>query len=176
MQKTSVKEFYKVFGQKEVWKILSRDVKTTMNDQVDTKETKHSPWFKTSKIKFWTCLQKKKKRSLTMPTISSNKYLICFYNINSIPVEPNWMIRIPSACNICKSEISLEEGMANEITVARFHFALWYKCLDWMISKLGLSPPAYYIECTMHHESIRTCHFRIPPSWVRRDHSSRKSS
>ena len=102
--------------------------------------------------------------------------MVCSYNINATPVEPNWMIGIPSAWYICKSEITLEEGMPNQITIACFHFALCYECLDWMIWKLGLSPPASYIEYTMHHEPICICHLGIPPSWVQSDHSSRKSS
>ena len=160
---------------KEVWTILSKDVVPTMDDQVDTKETKHSPWSKTSEIELWTFLQKKKK-SAAMPTTLPNRYLICSYNINATPVEPNWMIGIPSAWYICKSEITLEEGMPNQITIACFHFALCYVCLDWMIWKLGLSLPASCIGCTIHHERICTCHFGIPPNWVQRDHSSRKSS
>ena len=101
-----------------------------------------------------------------MPTTLPNRYLICSYNINATPVEPNWMMRIPSACYICKSEIRLEAGIANQVTLACFHFALSYKYLDWMIWKLGLSLPAPCIGGTMHHERICTCHFGIPPSWV----------
>ena len=111
-----------------------------------------------------------------MPTTSRSRYLICFSNITDKPVEPNWMMRIPSACYICKSKMTLEEGKANWVTMACFHFAPCYEYLDWMIWKLGLSLPAPCIGGTMHHERICTCHFGIPPSWVRRDHSSRKSS
>ena len=111
-----------------------------------------------------------------MPTTLLNRYLICSHNINAAPVEPNWMMRIPSAYYICKYEISLEEGIANQVTIACFHFALCYECLDWMIWKLGMSPPAFCIACTMHRERICTCHFGIPLSWARRNYSSRKSS
>ena len=43
MPKTSPAEFYKTSTLKEVWKILSRDVVPTIEDQVDTKEMKDSP-------------------------------------------------------------------------------------------------------------------------------------
>ena len=175
MLKTSTQEFYKTSGWKEVGKILSRDVVPTMDDQVDTKETKHSRWSKTSNIELWTLLQKKKKPPL-MPTTSHRSYLICSYNINAAPVEPIWMMRIPSACYICKSEITLEEGIANQVTMACFHFALCYESLKSIIGKLELSLPVSCIGCTMHHERICTSHFGIPPSWVCREHSSRKSS
>ena len=93
-----------------------------------------------------------------------------------MPVQPNWIIHIPSACYICKSEITIEEGMANRVIIVCFYFALCYECLYWMIWKLELSPPACCIGCTMPHERICTCYFGIPPSWMRRDHSSMKSS
>ena len=111
-----------------------------------------------------------------MPTTSRNRFWICYWNINGAPVEPNWMMHIPSSCYICKSEIRLEDRMLNWVTIACFHFVLCYECLDWMIWKLGLSRPASCVGCTMHHKHICTCHFAIPPSWMRRDHSSRKSS
>ena len=41
MPKTSLSEFYKTFGLKEGWKILSRDVVPIMDYQVDTKKVKH---------------------------------------------------------------------------------------------------------------------------------------
>ena len=121
-----------------------------------------------------TFLQKKEK-SLPIPTTSCSRFLICYCNINTAPVEPNWMMCIPSACYICKSEITLEEGMANRVTIASFHFALCYESLDAMIWKLSLSPPASCIGCIIHDERICTCYFGIPPSWMRREQSSRKS-
>ena len=175
ISRTSLPEFYKTSEWMYVWKILSRNIVPTMDDQVDTEETNHSPWSKISEIEVWTVLLKKKKL-LPMPTTSLCRYLICCCNINAVPVEPNWMIRIPSACYNCKSEITLEEGMANCVTAACFHFALCYESLDWMIWKLGLSLPISCIGCIMHHERIGTCHFGFLPSWVWREHSSRKSS
>ena len=111
-----------------------------------------------------------------MPTISRNKYWICYFNIHSASVERNWIMRIPSPCYICTSEIMLEDGMVHRVTIACFHFAICYTCLDWMIWKSGLSPPASCIGYTVHHERICTCHFGIPPSWIGRDRSSRNSS
>ena len=146
----------------------------TMEDWVDAKEPRHSPWSKTSQIQLWTSMQKKKKL-LPMPTMSCNRYLTYSCNINATLVAPNWMMHIPCASYICKSEIALNEGMANQITIACFCFALCYTSLDWMIWKLVLPLPASYIGCTMYHERVCTCHFRIPPSWVRRNHNSRKS-
>ena len=93
-----------------------------------------------------------------------------------MPVEPNWIMRNPSACCICKSEITCKEGTANSVTIASFHFALCNECLDWMIWKLGLLPPASCIGCCIYHKHICTCQFGILPSWVRREHGSRKSS
>ena len=110
-----------------------------------------------------------------MPRTSPYIFLICSYNLNATPVELNWIMHITSACYICKSEITLAEGIVNWVTIACFHLALCYEYLDWMIWQLGLSPPACCIRCTMHHKHICTCYFGIPPSWVRRDHSSRKS-
>ena len=43
MPKISPLGFYKTSGQKKVWKILSKDVVPTIDNQVDAKETKHSP-------------------------------------------------------------------------------------------------------------------------------------
>ena len=126
--KTSPPGFYQTSGRKQVWKILSRDVVPIMDNQVDTKETKHLPWSKTSEIELQAFLQKKKK-SPPMPTTSLGRYLICSYNVNAVPVVPNWMMHIPSACYMCKSEITLEDGIANQVTIACFHFALSYKCL-----------------------------------------------
>ena len=60
--------------------------------------------------------------------------------------------------------------------MACIHFALCYECFDHVIWKLGMSLPASYIGCTIHYESICSCHFGIPSSWVQRDHSSGKSS
>ena len=71
------------------------------------------------------------------------------------------MLRIPAAWYICWSGITLEEGMANQVTVACFHYARYYKCLNWMIWKLGLSQPVSCIGCTMHHERICACHLEI---------------
>ena len=76
------------------------------------------------------------------------------------------MIRIPSACYICKSKIILEEGIANQVTIAYFHCTLYYNCLDWIIWKLALSLLASCIGCTIHHKRICACHIGIAPSWV----------
>ena len=138
-------------------------------------ELKCSPWAKTSEIELWISSQKKKK-SPPIAITSLHRYLICFYNINATPVEPNSMMCILCTSYICKSEIMLEEGMANWVTMACFHFAICYECVDWMSWKLQLPPPASCIGCTMYYECICTSQFEIPPSWVRRDHSSRKSS
>ena len=78
-------------------------------------------------------------------------------------------------CYICTSERMLEEGMANQVTIGCFCFALSYESLDWMIWKLELSLRASGVGCSMHHERICTSHFRIQPSWVERDHNNRKS-
>ena len=147
-----------------------------MDDQEDTKEMKHSLWYKTSESKLWTSLLKKRRKSRPMPTTSCNRYLICCYNLNAVPVEPNYEMHIHLACYICKFEITLEEGIANQVTIAYFHFALCYECLDWMICKLVLLPPASCIGCIMHHKHMCIYHVGIPPSWVQREHSSRKSS
>ena len=172
--KTSPLEFYKTCGQKKFWQILSRDIVPTMEDWADTTKTKCLPWSRMREIELWTCPQKKKKL-LSMPTTSVSRYLICSNNINTTLVEPNWMMRIPSACYICKSEIKLVKGMANWVTIGCFHFALCYECLDWIIWKLGLSPTTSCSGCNRHHECICTCHFGVLPSWVRREHISRKS-
>ena len=84
-------------------------------------------------------------------------------------------MNIPSPCCIAKSEIMLEEGMANRITTACFHLALCSECVDVMMWKLGLSLPASYIGCTMYHERICSCHFGILPSWVQGHHSPKIS-
>ena len=68
-----------------------------------------------------------------MATMSVNKYLICSSNIYTAPVEPNWMMHIPSSYYICKSEITLEEGVANQVTIVWFHFVLYYEYLDFLI-------------------------------------------
>ena len=174
MPKTSLPEVDTTSALKEVRKILSTSNRPTMEDHEDAKEMKHSSWSKMSVIELWTSLQKKKK-SPPMWTTSLNRSFICSCNINYTPVEPNSMISIPSACYICKSEIMLEEWMVNEVTMGYFHFALCYVCLDWMIWKLGLSLPAFCIECSMYRKRIYTCHLRILPSWVRKYHSSKKS-
>ena len=132
--KTSPQEFHKTSAQKKLWNIISRHIIPTIDDQVNSKETQHSPWFKTSEIKLRTCLRKKTYSPL-IAIISLTRYLIFSYNINAAPVEPNWMMRIPSPYYICKSDITLEEGMANWVTIVWFHWALSYECLDWMIWK-----------------------------------------
>ena len=175
MPKTSMLECYKTSGLREGWKILLKDVVPRMDNQVDTKEMKHLLWSKTIEIKLWTS-QLKKIISLPIPTTSRNRYLICCYNIHAAPIEPNWMMRIPSACYICKSEIMLEEGMSNPVTITCFPIVLCYKWLNWLIWTLGLSLLATCIGCTMHQECICTCQFEIPPSWVQRNYSSRKCS
>ena len=110
-----------------------------------------------------------------LPTLP-NRCLIGSYNINAASVEPNWMMHISTTCYIWKSEIRLEEGIANWVTIACFYFALCYECLDWIIWKLGLLLPAYCVDCTMHDKRVCTCNVGIPPSWVQRENSSRKSS
>ena len=173
--KTSLLEFYKTSAQKTIWKMVTKDIILIIDNQADTKEAKHLPWYKMSKIDLWTSLQKKKKWA-PMPTTSLYRSLICTCNINDTPVEPNWIMCIPSAYYICKSEITLEEGIANRVTIACFHHVLCYEFLDWITWKLCLSPPASCIGCIIHYERICTCHFGIPSSWVQREHSSRKSS
>ena len=128
-----------------------------------------------SEFELCTFLQKKKK-SISITTTSLLEYMICSYNINCTPVESNWMIHIPSACYIFKSELMLEERMANQITIACLHFALCYELLNQIIRTLGLSALASCIGCTVRHERICTSYFGIPPSLVQREHSSRKSS
>ena len=86
------------------------------------------------------------------------------------------MMHIPSAHDICKSEITLEEGMGNQITIPCVLVELSHKCLHWKISTLGLSQPASCIGYIMHSECICTCHVGIQPSGALREHSSRKSS
>ena len=90
--------------------------------------------------------------------------LICVSNSNTAPVEPNLMMRIASVCYISKSDITLEEGIVNQVTIACFHVALCSESSDWMIWMIGLSPPVFCIGCTTHHEHVCTCHFGIPPS------------
>ena len=87
-------------------------------------------------------------------------------NINTAPVEQNWMIHIPSACYIYKSKIILAEEMADEDSIACFHLILNCECLVWVICKLELSLLASYIRHTMHYKLICTCHLGIPPCWV----------
>ena len=173
MPKTSALESCMTSKLMQVWKIHIRDIVTTMDEQVDTKEAKDSPWSKTSKIELWISLQKKKK-SQAMPITSHNRYLIYSCNINTMPAEPNWIMHIPSAYYVWKSNIMWELGIPNQVTIVCFCLALCWECLDSMIWKLGLSPPASCNGYTMHCKTICTCHFRILPSWVQRDHSSWK--
>ena len=147
----------------------------TMDDRVDIKEITNSLWSKTNEIELWTSPRKKKK-SPPMPTTSLNRYLVCFSNINIARVELNWMMRIPLASHICKCEIALEKVMSNWVTIACFHFVFSFICLDCLIWKSGLLPPASCIGCTIHYERISTCPYGILPSWAWRYHSSRTSS
>ena len=124
-------EIYKSSGQKKVWKTSTKDIVATMHDHVDIKEAKNAPWSKTSEIELCTSLRKK-KTSPPMLTPYLNRYLICSSNINAATVEPNWMIHIPSVCYICQSGITLEDEIANRVTIACYHLCtlVWMFGLD----------------------------------------------
>jgi len=45
------------------------------------------------------------------------------------PVELTWQSRDPSCCFNCRSELTIEEGMANKVSIGCFHCSLCHECL-----------------------------------------------
>ena len=87
-----------------------------------------------------------------MPTTSCNRYLICSSNINAVPVEPNCMIRILSACYICKSQITSKKEWQIELLQHVFilHFDM-NVCIGWFGTwNCHCQPPALDVLCIMN--------------------------
>lgn len=96
----------------------------------------------------WTSQQAKKKL-MPMLTRSHNRYQIRSFNIHDMPVELTWMMWVPAACYICKSEIAVEEAMANRITIVCFYQLLSGECL-FANGKCHYQPPALDALCIVN--------------------------
>jgi len=83
------------------------------------------------------------------------------------PVELTWQSRVPSCCFNCRSELTMEEGMANKVSIGCVHCSLCHECLLWMIWKLCWSPTVHCEHCYSNNCRTCTCYFGVPPAWAR---------
>jgi len=82
-------------------------------------------------------------------------------------IELTWQSRIHSCCFHCRSELTMEEGMANKVCIGYFHYSLCHECLLWMIWKLRWSPTVHCEDLYSHNCRACTCYFGLPPGWAR---------
>jgi len=82
-------------------------------------------------------------------------------------VELTWQSRVPSYCLNCPSELTMEEGIANKVSIRYFHCSLCHKCLLLIIWKLSWSPIVHWEDCYSHDALACTCYFGLPTAWAR---------
>jgi len=83
------------------------------------------------------------------------------------PVELTWQYHIPSCCFNCCSELTMEEGMGNKVSIGCFHCSLYHECLLWMIRKFCWSPTVHCEDFYSRNYRTCTCYFGLPPAWAR---------
>jgi len=83
------------------------------------------------------------------------------------PVELTWQSRVHSWCFNCRSELTMEEGIANKVSIGCFYYSLCHECLLWMYRKLYWSPTVPCEDCYSHNCRACTCYFGLPPAWAR---------
>jgi len=81
-------------------------------------------------------------------------------------VELTWQSRVPCYFN-CRSELTMEEGMAKKVSIRCFYCSLYHDCLLWMIWKLQWSPTIYCEDCYCHNCRACTCYFGLPLACAR---------
>jgi len=84
------------------------------------------------------------------------------------PVEVTRQSRVPSCCINYHSELTMEEGIANKVSIRCFHCSISHECLLWMIWKLRWSPTVHCEDCYSHNCRTYPGYFRLPPAWIRK--------
>ena len=119
-------ESRKIYRPKIVWTTPARNIVATIVNLVDMQERKCLQWYRKREIELFVFVEKKK--FLLVPTIWLNRYSIRSSDINPTLGEPNPIVSIASPCFLAKFERTLEEAIANLVTIAHYHFTWFNEC------------------------------------------------
>ena len=144
--KTSVLKLLKTFGQADSIPTPSSNEERPRNTRSVILERPQSQLFKVNETEFSLSVLMIKTWPPLLPTLQKI-YFIVFLKYWFAPVELTWQSRVPSYCFNCRSKLTMEDGVANKVSIRWFHCSLCYECLLWAIWKLRWSFTFHCEDC-----------------------------